>query len=1325
MSARPRTLLRLPQLLSGLGLLSAFATCGGPTVRSPGPTAALSQTELAKERETLSARAADARNARDPVVHRDYGLALLISGDTDGARLELEKALPLFGGGEDPRTLLGLGLIAQEAGQQQQAQDLWLRLIGRAIDPAVRKSEPWAAPLAELAAHRLLALGTGGTGRDADRKLRERVLGLLKSPGEFPVEARQLLSALAGQLVRLASDEQTAQALDVARGCPASFYVSGPVGHLPMLDLSTAFAADDPGRDPARAKYKRRSGYGCSLTLDGLSGRPGVMHAATWFYTEKGGELPVIVESGNTPFAIYVDGKKSYLETDPPRRRYLTLQAGAGWHSLVLKVGLYSRGSVQLSVPGVRFHSGASAEAPATSSATTPPVIERRPLSPLPTPTTAVEGVLAALFRGQYAFMVGDTDPGLDALIPASQVAPKFASLKLLQAGLLLEDRVRPERQLRDQARALLDQVVTEQPKLLRARLALANLLLQDEHPDQALELLDATPAGTEPHWTTQLLRYRILKARSWNLEAEKALQVARQLGPTACPTLEALVAQRRELQDARGALAAAAELATCNPYSDSYADALVEAGQLAAAQKEHGRLLALEPENDEAQRGLADDLMALRGPGELSRSKELLTELVQRQPRNTSPRMALANVLIALGDREQARAVLRAGLAETPESAELERALLSLGEREAMAPYRIDGREVIRSFLSQNATQFEGEPAVLLLDRTVVKVLPNGARLTLTHNIIRVLTKDGLGRFGEVSLPSGAEVLMLRTIKADGTTREPEEIPEKDSISAPDLEVGDFVEFEYLDREEPLSAFPRAFLAERFYFASTDAPLDRSEYVLIAPADLQLAIDTRGPEGKGGREVPEPTVKTVGDERIYTYERVHVPRMRPEPPMAESIIEDWMPSVRVGAGLSFATYVDFLRDRRAHSLRVSREVRALVEELLGKPMPGQSDDPARLIEKARKLDEWVRRNIRQGGGLVGAAPQILAQREGRRDILLLAMLKAAGIPAELWLVRPRNRPHLDGPLPDVMAYSEAVVAVAPGQGPGGQPLLFLDPAFRHSPSGYVRPMLRGGRALRVSEVELENKTAQAEFATVDLPESGGVPRAWQGSGLVVGSGLADARRLELNVQLERDGSGEVKVRETLSGMPAIEWREQVEHIAEDKLRQELEQRGLGFYFPGASLLELRYGPMDRDDAPLVVEYRLHAPRLARMRTQAGISELVLPAQFPILLSRNYVAVARRSLPLLLQYLLPTTIDTRIGLPKGARIERTAPPLELSEPGRFVQRAVAGQDGRSLEVHVEAELPLRRIAPEQFPAFVEMATRMDAAQESVAVIAVP
>jgi len=171
---------------------------------------------------------------------------------------------------------------------------------------------------------------------------------------------------------------------------------------------------------------------------------------------------------------------------------------------------------------------------------------------------------------------------------------------------------------------------------------------------------------------------------------------------------------------------------------------------------------------------------------------------------------------------------------------------------------------------------------------------------------------------------------------------------------------------------------------------------------------------------------------------------------------------------------------------------------------------------------------------------------------------------------------------------------------------------------------------------------------------------------------------------------------------------------------AEDKVRKELEQRSLGFFFPGASLTALRYGPLEDDEAPLVVEYSFQAPRLARRRAGAGGAELVLPAPYPALLGKRYVGVPRRRSPLLLTYVVPMVLEAQVQLPPGSGQVQAGPPVALSSFGRFAQRVEAG--GGKLQLRAEFAMPTRRVEPAEYADFVAYARRVDSAEDAAAII---
>ena len=64
------------------------------------------------------------------------------------------------------------------------------------------------------------------------------------------------------------------------------------------------------------------------------------------------------------------------------------------------------------------------------------------------------------------------------------------------------------------------------------------------------------------------------------------------------------------------------------------------------------------------------------------------------------------------------------------------------------------------------------------------MRVFPSGARLVADPQRHPVLTQRYIERFGEIHIPDGAEDADAAHHQDRRTTREPEEIPEKESIS-------------------------------------------------------------------------------------------------------------------------------------------------------------------------------------------------------------------------------------------------------------------------------------------------------------------------------------------------------------------------------------------------------------------------------------------------------------------------------------------------------------------------------------------------------------
>ncbi len=1210
------------------GLAVALAALTGCAGFTPPPSAPA-------DRGALDAQVKRAPTRGD--LWRDLAWSDYLAGDAARASDEFGRAAKLLPA--DPRVLIGRAALAHTAGRIDEARDLWATLLERA-DP----KDPWTGPCEELATVALEWMVGEAPG---ERALAERLAKIDPHRLVGRAAPSRLLAARAA-LVRKLGDEEQGAKLDGARGCPAAWRATGPFGTLSRLDLSRPLSPESAEPLSGRAAPTRA----CVFALQPPDGRSAVMHAHQFVSVPRAMTATITVET-DQPWRLFVDGapvwRTDVADRYPPRRQAIDVALGAGWHEVLLALAVpHTRTDAAVSIvgdDGAPFQttgerpSGALAPAPSAGVAH---------VDPAPAGGFAP---LRAWLLSYRALRDGDADAGSAAAEVVAAAAPKFVPGLAVAAQLAAEDPTRPARFARDRARRLLERLVELDPKAVRARANLAQMDLQDDHAEKALERL----AGASG-WRVDFARYQALRARGFHFESERALDDARRENPEACLPIEAQVAIARDRHDVARARRLAGELVRCQPTAEELAELLRDSDDPKGAAAEYRRLLALEPWRDNWRSSLAESLLA---GGDAPGAIATLRALIADRPRVANYRVKLADALVAAGDAPGATRVITDGLALSPEAMELHRALLALGERSPIEPYRVDGREVIAAF--EKAGHAYEAPAVIVLDRTVTRVFDNGARLTLTHNIVRVQNKDGIDKWGEVSIPEGADVLLLRTVKADGSTREPEEIAEKQSVSVPDLQPGDYVEFEYVEPSASPAAFPGGFLGERFYFQSFDAPLDRTEYVLVTPAAMALQLDRRG-------AAPTESLERRGDLAVRTFSDHQKTQLQGEP--LQTPFSEYVPSVRAASGITTARWRDFLGDQFFGTLRANDEVRALAAKL----------------KTPEAIDLWVRRNIRQGGGLEESATSILSRGEGSRAVLERALLAAAGVPSEIWLARPETAAALDGPLPDLEGFEEPLVAV------GAKPDRVVDPRFRHAPPGFLSPLLRGVPALVLG--------GSGEAKTARIPTDNG-----------------DRRRVTVEAKLSEDGDADVKVREELRGGPALEWREALDRLPEDRVRAEFEQRTLGFYFPGASLDKLQFGPRDDDDQPFVVEYSFHAPQLARAEGR----RLILPAPYPALLGRRLVGVARRSTALQLAFVAPTSLEATIKLPAGARLERPTT-VETGDAawGHFSQRATAAGDAVALRAGFD--MPAGRVSPERYEEFARYANAVDAAEAEAAEI---
>lgn len=1172
-------------------------------------------------------------------VTSDSGRAWQDMLDGKAATADLARALEQRP--DDPAALFAAANLAYERGDDQAALDHALGLLRVASlgqDPLALALSP--AVLARVP--RLLA--------ELPNRVPYEDQLIALSPRHLPWPAQYALALNVVSIARRRADAALLGSAQARAGCVATIEDVGSGGRLPILDLpSDTIVAEGPSRPLI--------GGGCQFQLNLADNRAGVRVLRAQLNLEQGSH-DIVLDYGG-PARLRVDHGPWHqhggsVDSYGPRWSAQRVDLPAGRHVVEVRIGTYgSTASLGLlAVPAVE-----AAFAPARS---------------------PVDAALVDLATALAANLTGDVDAlltHLDRLAARSRFALGLAAAARLGEA----DPTRPADILRDRERALWQAALAIDPSFARVALDLSRLEMQNERPREAADKAERARRLAPSWWPAQLGAATALRAQGFEKAADDALANGLALvagGQGGCQMLERAFqrAEDREQQVLAGHIIDL--LDRCDAQGDNPLYWATKHGDLAKAESLLRHTLPTSPEPLWTRSELAENLLA---QGKAQAAQNELESLVPLEPREARIRLRLVDAQLAAGKPDLARATLTEALRLFPAREDMRQVARLLGLERPLDAYRLDGAQVVRDFLASGRT-YEA-PAVVVLDRAVERVFPDGTRLILTHSITQVLSKDAIENVGEVQVPSGAQILALRTRKADGTLREAEEIAGKSSVSVPDLAVGDFVEAETLEAKDPREAFAPGFIGERFYFQTPEAPLDRSEYVLVAPACMPLEVNRRA-----GAPAP---VESAGPDhtRVLRFEVHHAAQLFPERSAVPA--GEWVPSVRVSSGITLKQWSGFLADRLALVSRASPQVRD-VAAAIAKQVHGQrSQLPEAIVA-------WVRDHIEPEADFWQTATATLARNRGNRAGLILALARTLGVPADLVMARSLLFAEANAPIStqELDDFHDLLVRFPSAGGDR-----FIDPRLRRAPFAYLLPGSDGAPAVVVGSQALVRLT----------------------------SSVKDNRSVTLRANLQSDGAANVAVTEQLSGWPALEWTELLDQTGKDrvKLRQEFEQRWLGQHFPGAQLGDLSVEGSEGDGRTRV-SYTFTS---ARMAARQGSVLRLRPLFFQSQPGRRFGTEPSRKTALMLGFDVPLDLDAEIALPPGARVLDLGQDGDISARGaRFSEeRKVSGSAGAPLSITLrrQSHVPIMRVLPGDYQKFAAKLRSVDPLEQGEIRIAVP
>lgn len=860
---------------------------------------------------------------------------------------------------------------------------------------------------------------------------------------------------------------------------------------------------------------------------------------------------------------------------------------------------------------------------------------------------------------------------------------PKFAVGYMLRARQLrtlweVPSQIRNARSLADLRRAS-----KLAPHNLSNNLRLgARLREQGKSDDELQDLLknNRDRAFTETGELQTIVALRewasFLEDQGWSESAETGWQRVLDAAPTECGAANSL----QSLYYARNFYPPLDKITTAHAQCPGLTERLVttrndqDEARLALARKDAARY----PYRSSAQERYSDELLA---QGQPEKAHQVIVDARDRMPWDANIWYDLAKDALAKDGLDAARTIIEKGIDQHEDTPWLHWRLAMLENRVPLASLMHDGLKIAQKEVAhgtekllektQAPARSGHDEAYYALDYAVRKYFDDGSAVTLTHNIIRVMTKGGIDRFGEFVTPSGAELVLARTIKKDGSVRVPERTAGKSTLSMPGLAPGDFVETAYIQYSSASALSKTRQRGIRFFFRMAQISSQHSEYIVINPrGDFQRMNDA--PELQ--------TIETSAGPGVQ-FLRTQSPRPRSEP---SSVSADeylpWIQMHREGTTVddfevARRNIVEQIRDSSKTSDALKEQIKIWREGL----EPGSKEEVKQLFYRVSAwfADPTLNRFNTD-------ATHALLEHDGNPLLVLKAAYDEAEIPAEIYLAKSEfQSPHVD-------ASGEFSKYTTP----------FLKVEMPDKTHAWLSPDSPDAMFNSAGQTLLDHP---AICVSCDDPRAETVAPE-------------NPRPLERHVQIDGslDAAGTLNATATITyrGALAALVRQVLRRNADPSSRKKFADMTISNLLPGATLQSYTLVGTDKPDEDFVMEAKFKRTNFAR---RVAPDQLQIQTElFDDKIAQHYAELSQRETPLFVPLYRNYDYALAINFPANTKLtlhSRQGPWEYKSEFGTYT-RAVESS-AHTLNVKSSLEIPVQRIAPEAYPKFREWAQNLD------------
>jgi cellulose synthase operon protein C len=865
----------------------------------------------------------------------------------------------------------------------------------------------------------------------------------------------------------------------------------------------------------------------------------------------------------------------------------------------------------------------------------------------------------ALVFLGQVAREEDDARQALErALVLAP--GPGERALVLAELGDLAQRQHRPEAALQRWRQA-----AAADPTSVPAELALAGEEREAGLYAAALQSLDALPAVARSTSVVREAHARALEAMDRLAEAE---------------------AERRQLWDERRS---DAEL-----LRDLAGEARRRGDQSQAAQR-YGEAAVWRPDLPFLT---IEQARMLEGAGQGTEAEAVLRKALVRLPDEPRLHEEMGRLLARMGRLQEAAASLRRSLQLRPQQPALRRYADSLavsadrahrpaGDMDLARAFAADGATVSRPALLAPLAAADGDPAVILLDRHVTRVHPNGLAEAFVQRIVHLRT-DRVARDNQEVLvrylPGEQEVeirearIFRRTAEGEievsqATGRDDRDLSEPwyglyydaraEVVTFENLRAGDVIEVQYTVADVAYQNDMADTFGEIAPIAD-EFPKRNWDYTLIAPAQRSFFFNQPRLPGL------QRQVKRQGNDVVYRWAAADVARVDSEPAMPGF--------TEVAPYLHISTYQSWQEVGRWYWSLVVDQLQSdqTIKQVAAEATAGLHAD----ADKVRALHRFVIEKTRYVGlefGIHGYKPyppsQVLLRRFGDckdKALLLMALLREVGIESELVLLRSRRSGSVDSEPASLAIFDHAITYVPRLD-------LYLDGTAEFAGLDELPSQDQGVMVLRVGRGGI------TLARTPVLPASANrAARVWK-------------------VVLAADGSARVDEIVTVKGQAAHEWRSHYQTPGERRERYAKVWNGR---HAGAQLESVDMTGVEDRNQPVVVRARSMVPHLAQPNPR---EELLLPlSSRETDLTQTYARLGARRWPLVLGFPWQHEEELEYRLPDGFRLLRVPTGRNLKNAfGSFDLEVTVSSDGRTVKARSLLSVERDRIAASEYGEF--------------------